>query len=123
MKLIIFFLLLTSTVRAQFIASKDVPVYALMFAAGAAYGQAEKITWHDPYSRSDYWNPYTEKQYSLNLDGYHTMRLLQYSFTVTAIVVSVNDFKKPKFLSLAKKILFCSASYWMGQQLTYNLIK
>ncbi len=120
-------LLLSITASAQF-TKKDIPVYGCMFAAGAFYGQAEKLIWHNPYPNSTFWNPYkswekTDKK-TIKLDGYHLMRFGQDAAIVGAVVLSVNDFKgKNKFWKITQKALLCSASFWAGQQVTYKLIK
>ncbi len=127
MKLITIILLLSCTVlKAQFIAKKDIPVYCLMAGAGAFYGQAEKLIWKPV--KSDFWNPYSNWQNTngnlIKLDGYHLMRLGQFTCITGAVVLSVNDFHgKGKFWQIGKKVLLCSASFWIGQTVTYKIIK
>lgn len=113
------------TVKAQFISKADIPVYSCMFVSGLAYGQAEKITWHNPYSRSTYWNPYASDHiYPMNFNGYHMCRLVQDAAILGAICFSVNDFKgKNKGWRIVKKAALCSVSFYVGQTVTYNLIK
>lgn len=120
MKLIILLSLLTcSNVRGQFIQKKDIPAYACLFGAGASYGIAESIIWH-PKSDTHFWNPYVEGK--SKVDAYHLARLSQNAFILGAVVLSINDFKKPKFWDITKKVLLCSISYQAGQVLTYNII-
>ncbi len=126
MKLIIILLFLTTTAKAQFISKKDVPVYACMFGSGLFYGQAEKLIWKPV--NNQFWNPYMNWQKTngdlIKLDGYHLMRLGQFTCITGAVVLSVNDFHgKGKFWQISKKVLLCSASFWIGQEVTYKLIK
>lgn len=124
MKKILICLLISVSLKAQFITAKDIPTYSCMFVSGLAYGQAEKIIWHDPYSRTKYWNPYESyHQYPMNMDGYHTMRLIQDAAILGAVCFSINDFKKPKAIAIIKKIAICSVSFYVGQQITYSIIK
>ncbi len=126
MKLLIILLFLTQTVKGQFISKKDIPVYCLMAGAGAFYGQAEKLIWKP--GKSKFWNPYLNWESTngnlIKLDGYHLMRLGQFTCITGAVVLSVNDFHgKGKFWQIGKKVLLCSVSFWAGQQLTYKIIK
>ena len=121
-RIILFILLLLPlSTRAQFIPKKDIPVYSCMFLAGACYGTAEAIIWHDPKPGNEFWSPYVSDG-KKKVDAYHLARLGQNAFVIGAVCFSVSDFKKPKFLPIAKKVLLCSISYQVGQCLTYNVI-
>jgi hypothetical protein len=122
MKYLFIIFLIPLTAKAQFIPKKDIPTYACMFAAGMCYGTAESVIWHTPYPESKFWNPYIRDENANKIDAYHIARLAQNGFILGAVVLSVNDFKKPKFLPIAKKVLLCSISYQAGQCLTYNVI-
>lgn len=100
---------------------KQLPVYTCMFFAGASYGAAEALIWHNPYPDSKFFNPYLAWKEGHLIDGYHTFRLMQYGFTITAVGISLNE--KFRLKDFAKKVLICSVSYWCGQQITWHLIK
>lgn len=117
-------LLFCSAARAQFIEKKDIAVYACMFGAGAFYGEAEQLIWHNPHPGDKFWDPYRSwetKHTLINADAYHIARAGQYICITAAVIVSVNDFKGPgKFWKISKKILLCSASFQAGMLTTYH---
>lgn len=112
-------MLYNHNVKAQLIKAHDIPVYSCVFLAGASYGIAESVIWH-PKADTHFWNPYVEGK--SKIDAYHLARLSQNAFMISAVVLSVNDFKKPKFWAITKKVLFCSVAYQAGMTMTYDII-
>ncbi len=113
--------LVLSQCNAQFIKKTEIPTYSCMFAAGACYGIGESIIWH-PTSTKPFWNPYIENGVN-KWDAYHLSRGAERAFLLGAVILSINDFKKPKFFPIAKKVILCSLTWQAGMTLTYSIIK
>jgi hypothetical protein len=154
MKTVLLFLLLPFCSKAQFLTKREIIQTSLVFVSGFTSGIEETLKFNyrgfkavHPGVNDQFWNPkysWTNKYedyvrgnkdeaYFLSktvlvwtTDGYHLTRFASNTMVLTAVAISVSDFKDVKgkklFLMIGKRVLLYSLARGVGQYCSYKLI-
>lgn len=125
MRTIILLLLVSTSVEGQFFERGQVPTYACMFTAGAAYGYAERLIWHNPHPGSSFYDPYESWEHKhglINADAYHISRAVEHGSFIVGAALSFGDLKgkKNKALIVLKRATINTACFAIGMATTYR---